>query len=255
MLRAALLGTIAIASFAIFYAVLSPARPPSLAQQYSEAVAVETAAAPVLPAGELRPAASDPDERVALAFQLVRDVTPPDVTAPPPASSPPTRISPSESAAPQEAPQRSSERLYNPLIASAGAIVAGGRRINLAGVHPPTFAERCGEAAAAWPCGRMARAALRRFVRGRAIDCEIPAGEAAIPDPAVCRLGGQDLSEWLVAHGWAKNAGGYFEAEQRASSEKLGLWADARPDAQAADVAASSPARAREINARVSSIP
>ena len=97
----------------------------------------------------------------------------------------------------------------------------------------------CGDGADAWPCGRLARAALRSFIHGRAIECEIPAGADAIPNPARCLVGGDDISEWLVAQGWAKRGGGdYAEAEKTAKDGKLGLFADARPDAQPDEVAA-----------------
>ena len=77
----------------------------------------------------------------------------------------------------------------------------------------------------------MARAALRRFLRGRAIECIVPAGAAEVPDPAECRVaGGEDLAAWLVAQGWARaNSAAYAALEAKAREEKLGLWAEARP--------------------------
>jgi endonuclease YncB( thermonuclease family) len=153
------------------------------------------------------------------------------------------------------------ERLYNPVVIAAGKVRAGKRAIGLAGIDAPDFAERCGEGAAAWPCGRMARAALRRFVRGRALECEIPEGASEIPDPARCKVAGQNVSEWLVAQGWARSAGeAYAAAEDAARELKLGLWGDRRPDAQPAaaliaGAPASSPAKALAISERVSATP
>ena len=104
------------------------------------------------------------------------------------------------------------------------------REIRLAGIRRRTSTRCCGEGAAAWPCGRMARAALRSFIRGRAIECEMPAGADKIPDPASCMVGGDDISEWLVAQGWAKRSGDAFESEEKKAREaKLGLWGDAPP--------------------------
>ena len=131
----------------------------------------------------------------------------------------------------QPVPKPRTERLYNPVVTAAGLIKARGRDIRLAGIAAPDFEVRCGEGTAAWPCGRMARAALRRFVRGRAIECIVPAGAAEIPDPAECRVaGGEDLAAWLVAQGWARANDATYEAlEAKAREEKLGLWAEARP--------------------------
>ena len=93
--------------------------------------------------------------------------------------------------------------------------------------------------AAAWPCGRLARAALRSFIHSRAIDCEIPEGAAKIPDPATCFVGGENMSEWLVAQGWAKRSGDDFaDVEKKAKQAKLGLWSAKRPDQPTAVAAA-----------------
>jgi endonuclease YncB( thermonuclease family) len=86
----------------------------------------------------------------------------------------------------------------------------------------------------------MARAALRRFVRGRAIECEVPAGAAEIPNPARCFVAGSDISEWLVAQGWAEAIDADLdEAEKAARQAKLGLFGDGRPGGQPAELAAS----------------
>jgi endonuclease YncB( thermonuclease family) len=145
-----------------------------------------------------------------------------------------TRVEP-----PAKPAEARTERLFSPIVVAAGTIRARDRDIHLAGIAAPEFEARCGEEAKAWPCGRMARAALRSFIRGRAIECTIPAGADAIPDPAQCQVGGDDISEWLIAQGWAKRSGEAFEAaEKKAQDAKLGLWGDGRPDAQP-EVAAS----------------
>ena len=159
------------------------------------------------------------------------------------------------------APKLPTARLNRPLVTDAGALRSGGRDIRLAGIAAPGFEERCGEGAEAWPCGRMARAALARLIRGRAIECALPEGAEAIPDPADCRVGGQSLSAWLVAQGWARAADpAYAEAEANARAGLLGIWAAERPGgalpaAQPAGVAASAPESDLAINARVSGMP
>ncbi|MEM7566877.1 MAG: hypothetical protein AAF321_06545, partial [Pseudomonadota bacterium] len=73
------------------------------------------------------------------------------------------------------------------------------------GVKAPTPRTRCtGTGGAVWPCGKHALAAVRRFVRTRALDCDAPTSsdetEAA---GRVCKVGGTVLNAWVVAQGWA----------------------------------------------------
>jgi endonuclease YncB( thermonuclease family) len=210
-------------------------------------------------AAELRPGLSPEEPAVA---RPVRNVTPDDMTAPPAAAGPYVRVTPAASSpqATTPPPKPPTMRLSRPLVMSAGTLKAGGRVIRLAGVEAPGFAERCG--AEAWPCGRMARAALARFVRGRAVECVLPPGADAIPDPADCRVAGRSLSAWLVAQGWARaTSAAYEEAEGKARSGALGIWAETRPggappaSAQPAASPASSPDSALAIKARVSDTP
>jgi endonuclease YncB( thermonuclease family) len=196
----------------------------------------------------------------------VRNVTPEGVTAAPVVSAPLVRVEPPPE--PARPPEPRTERLFNPLVTAAGILKVREREIRLAGIAAPDFHRRCGEGLGAWPCGRMARAALRSFIRGRAVECDVPAGAEAIPDPAECRVAGRSLSEWLVAQGWAESDGDGFTAlEQSARAEKLGMWSGDRPGGQPDEAAASSspaslrvdgseaPESAAPIRARVSSIP
>jgi len=160
-------------------------------------------------------------------------VTPDNMTAGPRVTGTLARVDPPASTPPKER----TERLFNPIVVAAGAIKVRDREIHLAGVATPEFDKSCGKGATAWPCGRLARAALRSFIRNRAIECRIPAGADKIPDPANCVVGGDDISEWLVARGWAKRSGEAFEeAENKARDAKLGLWSERRPDSQASTV-------------------
>lgn len=247
MIRALVLAVVGAASFAGVYLVMTPDEPASV-----EDAAVPTDTSPLIeiaPAGsavqdatdaaslELRPGAEALPQS-SEPTRVVRDVTPDNMTAGPKVIGTLARIAPA--AQPADAPQERSERLYNAIVLSAGVIKVREREIHLAGVTAPDFKERCGEGVAAWPCGRMARAALQRFIRGRAIDCQVPAGADQLPDPADCMVGGENMSEWLIAQGWAKRSGQNFEdAEKIAREAKLGLWSEGRPD-QASEVAATS---------------
>ena len=235
MIRAALLVMLGLVTFIAVYAVMQPetvdrpsARPPpTTAEIEAEGLSAEEAPENVPIDISLRPGVDEP------AF-AVRDVTPENMTPGPEVTGPLVRVEQPAENAPPHAREARMQRLFNPLVVSADRIKVREREIALAGIDAPDFDARCGEVDAAWPCGRMARAALRRFIRGRAIECEVPAGVEEIPDVARCEVAGQDMSEWLVAQGWArKTAQSYADAETAARNAKRGLWADRRPDAPA----------------------
>ena len=209
---------------------------------------------------------AEPPPKEEVVSRAVRNVTPLGVTPGPAVTGPLVRVAPPQSPKPPR-PARV-QRVYHPIVVSAGVIKARGRDIELAGVDAPDFNATCGEGAAAWPCGRMARAALRQFVRGRAIECAVPPGADEIPSVGNCSVGGENLSEWLVSKGWARPIGAtYASLEATARQARLGLWSNRRPggqaDAPAADAItgespgadASSPASALAIRPRVSGTP
>lgn len=250
MIRGSLLALLGLASFVAVYVAMDPREPtrPTVSEPATESAAADVDPAEIAPAHttsikdssqlvgpdaitfQLRPGAHKsqefgPDETAV----AVRDVTPPDMTAGPKVTGRLTRVE-----RPEPEPEARVERLYKPIVVAAGTLKVRGRDIRLAGIAAPDFDERCGEGAAAWPCGRMARAALRRFIRGRAIECDVPEGAEEIPDRAICRVAGNDIAKWLVARGWAKRSGDLYDEEEDAAREaKLGLWGDARPGNQA----------------------
>jgi endonuclease YncB( thermonuclease family) len=248
MIRALMLAVLGVASFAgVYYFVVpgektivesEPALAPS-SEATTETATIETAPASVAQSMtlELRPGA-EPVTQNAEPARAVRNVTPDNMTAGPKVTGTLARVAASASA--DQPGKARTERLFNAIVISAGMIKARNQEIRLAGIAAPGFEDRCGEGVAAWPCGRMARAALQRFIRGRAIDCELPAEAATLPDPATCAVGGESVSEWLIAQGWAKRSGDSFEdVETKAREAKLGLWSEGRPD-QASEVASTS---------------
>lgn len=247
MLRAVIPALVGTLSIAAVYSALRPDVPPDSRDP--------AAASPAVAEQRPQAAARAPEREASRPAGAVRNVTPDELTAGPVAAADPVRIA----ARPQpEKPPPQPQRLFRPEVREAGLIVAKGREIRLAGVSAPRLDATCGETAAAWPCGRMARAALRRFIRGRALDCEVATGTPAA-EPTRCSVGGQDLGQWLVAHGWAKRQGeAHGELEERARAQRLGVWSPRRPgpqpDGPTAD-SASSPASAMATSRRVSGIP
>ncbi len=211
----------------------------------------------------VQPALASTDE-TSSDTRTVRNVTPDILTAPPLMLSPLVRVAPIEEPVEDEPRPARSERLALPVIETAGLLRAGAKTVRLAGIEAPAADALCG-AEKTWPCGRMAKAALQRFLRGRSIECAVspdnaPAGHAALPEETDCAVGGLDIARWLVAEGWAKPSG-RFEAEgETARRGGKGLWSETRPDigadAQTAQAApASSPDRAMDMSLRVSGMP
>ncbi len=250
MIRGSILALLGLGSFVAVYIAMGPDVPP---EPVTESVMLADGVPPTSDGGpqvttsikdgsriggaapvtfELRPSTApdrDASQEPVVIASTIRDVTPPEMTAAPTNTGPLKRIE-----QPPAEEQARVERLFNPIVIAAGTIKARGRDIRLAGVSAPSFDQRCGEGEAAWPCGRMARAALRRFIRARAIECDVPAGATEIPERADCRVGGEDIAEWLVARGWAKRTGDrYEEQEDTAREAKLGLWSKTRPSTQA----------------------
>lgn len=140
------------------------------------------------------------------------------------------------------APPRRKQRgplLHRPVAVESAVIEAGGRRIAIAGALSLAPEQVCDVEGMSWPCGARARTALRLWLRGRALECDLPKepGEGDVVAP--CRLAGQDAGRWLVANGWARAAPGgpYEEAERTARESRKGMFgpppgaADAMPPA------------------------
>ena len=118
----------------------------------------------------------------------------------------------------------------NPRIDTPGELVSGETTIRLAGIKPLRVDESCETAGGSWPCGRFARTALRRLVRGRTISCD-PVKTSSSHIVTRCRSGGHDLSQWLVEQGWARASGeGLFAKEsETARKAERGIWGKGRP--------------------------
>ena len=221
MLRVSLFLLIGVAASAFAFTATGP-----------EPETVATAPPTSRPAlGDLRPAltAADASSGVDdIVTGTIRNVTPSGVTAGPAIDGPLVRVDPPPRPEPPAKARR--QRLFGAVAVSAGTLKLRDRELRLAGIAPPDFQTRCGEGAAAWPCGRMARAALQRFIRGRAIECEAPPGAEPAADAARCSVAGSDIAEWLVQQGWAKPDGDAYRAIGDAAQQAgIGLWSPTRP--------------------------
>ncbi|WP_246696818.1 thermonuclease family protein [Methylobacterium planeticum] len=105
-----------------------------------------------------------------------------------------------------------------------------GSRIRLYGIDAPETAQNCENAAGhAYPCGRDAAHALAEQIGSNPVTCEplkAPKSERVV---AVCRVGHEDLSAWMAAHGHAvadrRTSATYVRQESKAWAMRRGLWA------------------------------
>ena len=137
---------------------------------------------------------------------------------PPPSPPPPETISPDLAGKP----------LFRPVALESAVFESGGNRVSIAGVKSIAPDESCTYEGVSWSCGVRARAAVRLWLRGRALVCEAPDQAGA----AGCRLATQDVGAWLVENGWALAApdGPYAAAGEQARVAKRGVFG-APPDA------------------------
>jgi endonuclease YncB( thermonuclease family) len=116
--------------------------------------------------------------------------------------------------------------LYRPVAPAAGLVEAMGHTVAIAGVDAVAADETCLFEGEEWACGIRARTAFRLWLRGRAVTCAVPPEADPKTITAACRLGKQDVGQWLVSNGWARAAasGPYGDAEEKARAAKKGIF-------------------------------
>ncbi|WP_426123998.1 thermonuclease family protein [Pararhizobium sp. PWRC1-1] len=118
--------------------------------------------------------------------------------------------------------------LRHPVALSAGLIQFGGRLLQLDGILPQKADRVCGDAGKTWPCGVIARTALRNFIRSRALLCNAPKNGWQGTLTTTCRLNNADPAAWLAESGWAEvSAGSPLAAKVEAARKaRLGFFGD-----------------------------
>ncbi|MBB3521634.1 thermonuclease family protein [Rhizobium redzepovicii] len=118
--------------------------------------------------------------------------------------------------------------LARPAVENAGLLSFGERKLQLAGILPTPADKICGPTGRQWPCGMMAKTALRQLLRNRSIACDLDAVEWTETATVACRLGTQDLGAWLAENGWAEAAAGspLASAAEKARQAGKGLYGD-----------------------------
>ena len=104
-----------------------------------------------------------------------------------------------------------------------------GSRIRLRRVDAPEAAQICEDRKGSpWRCGQHAALALDRFIGQRVVHCSELGTDKYRRILASCRVGRDDLGEWLIREGWAisylDRKGLYREAQDAAETGKRGIW-------------------------------
>ncbi|HRO49597.1 MAG TPA: thermonuclease family protein [Hyphomicrobium sp.] len=114
----------------------------------------------------------------------------------------------------------------------------GSTLVILDGIEAPEANQSCERASGRWRCGRAARDALARLVRGQSVSCQISEDIDASLKKGTCSASGTDLAEKLLEAGMVFAASSFFlssyaRIERNAQAEKKGLWAgeSERPEA------------------------
>ncbi|MEZ2131138.1 MULTISPECIES: thermonuclease family protein [unclassified Sinorhizobium] len=119
--------------------------------------------------------------------------------------------------------------LPRPVAEQAGILSFGDKRVQLAGIVPTATDQTCkGANGREWPCGMVAKTALRLFLRQRTVNCGMDSDDWQGTATAECRIGSQDISTWLIENGWAEAEAGssLVAASEKAKQAKLGLYGD-----------------------------
>ena len=117
-------------------------------------------------------------------------------------------------------------KLFQPVATAAGLIESKGYAVAVSGIDAVKADETCSDEGKSWACGARARTAFRAFLRGRTVVCTVPPEGGRDTISAECRVGKQDIGQWLVENGWARAAQGgpYVEAENKARTAKKGIF-------------------------------
>lgn len=137
-----------------------------------------------------------------------------------------SEIGPAVSVEATRKPQDVPGIIFGPVATAAGRIEAQGMVIAIAGIEIVEPEQTCRGRRGDWPCGMLARTAFRSFLRGRALDCDLPEGALPARLAVACRVGAQDLGAWLVSNGWAKvsSTGPYAQEQNQALAERRGIF-------------------------------
>jgi endonuclease YncB( thermonuclease family) len=119
-----------------------------------------------------------------------------------------------------------------PVITDGDTVIIGGETIRLLDMDAPETDQFClDQKREAWDCGIDARNALIRRAGGKQWTCEMERRDAYGRWLASCMVENENISSWMVRHGWAMSPihEGYshrFDSDEAtAKASRAGLWA------------------------------
>ncbi|MBY3190290.1 thermonuclease family protein [Rhizobium laguerreae] len=199
------------------------------------ASAEETATAAADAAPEAGERATISDDRAEMIARSVEPTAPPSPVSGPVSGdggAPKSADVPQQAETPAGATVRPAAKrtveLARPMADNAGILSFGERRLQLAGIVPTPVDRICGPAGRQWPCGMMAKTALRLLLRNRSVSCDLETVEWKETVTTACRLGTEDLGSWLAENGWAEPMAGspLTSAAEKARQAGKGLYGD-----------------------------
>ena len=101
----------------------------------------------------------------------------------------------------------------------------GGEEMRLKGIDAPELSQICKVSGRETPCGREARAALRKLTASGLVTCVGGERDRYGRLLVACRVRGIDINAAMVRDGQAVAFGGYEREESEAKAAFRGLWA------------------------------
>jgi len=133
------------------------------------------------------------------------------------------RIAAAEPEQPAKISEDNGVNLVRPVAESAGVLAFGDRRLQLADINPTPADKTCTDSKGReWPCGMLAKTNVRLFLRLRTVRCDLDSAEWTGTVTAACRIGTQDISQWLVENGWAEADSGSALANAGETARRTG---------------------------------
>jgi endonuclease YncB( thermonuclease family) len=105
------------------------------------------------------------------------------------------------------------------------SLKVAGEEIRLKGIDAPELAQTCLIARREEPCGRNARAALRRHLAGGLVTCLDEGRDRYGRRLSRCRVRGVEINAAMVRDGHAVGYGDYSREEDEARLAYRGIWA------------------------------
>jgi endonuclease YncB( thermonuclease family) len=114
-------------------------------------------------------------------------------------------------------------------VVDGDTIEIHGARIRFNGIDAPESRQTCELNGRQYLCGQKAAIALSDFIAAHTVSCKKTGMDRYRRVIAKCFADGTDLSAWMVSQGWAiayrKYSMDYVDDEERAHSQKIGIWA------------------------------